>query len=242
LTHAAPALAARGLTRRYGSSPAVDGLDLEIPAGQCVALLGPNGAGKSTLLRLFALLLRPSAGDLLIHGQDSRRADRATLTRRIGLVSHQTFLYDDLTGLENLLFYARLYGVENPLAASRDGLLGAGLEARADDLTRGYSRGMQQRLAIARAFLHAPDILLLDEPFTGIDREASARLGERLAAFRAAGGTCVFSTHDLGSGLSLSDRILVLSAGRLAADRSARGIDAATLGSLVTGSAPGQAR
>jgi ABC-type multidrug transport system ATPase subunit len=237
LTDSPPALAARALTRRYGSAPAVDTLDLEIPAGQCVALLGPNGAGKSTLLRMFALLLSPSSGDLRIHGEDPARADRAALTRRIGLVSHQTFLYDHLTGFENLLFYARLYGIENPAAAAREGLLQSGLEERGQDLTRAYSRGMQQRLALARAFLHSPDILLLDEPFTGIDREASLRLARRLAAFRAAGGTCVFATHDLESGSSLSDRILVLSSGRLAADRSSRDIDPSSLARLVAGKA-----
>ncbi len=227
-----PALLARGLTKRYGPAAAIDTLGLSIPAGQCVILLGPNGAGKSTLLRLFALLLRPSAGELLIHGEDPRRTERSALTRRIGLLSHQTFLYDHLTGLENLLFYARLYGIAEPGAAAREALRAVGLEARGSDLVRTYSRGMQQRLAIARALLHAPDIVLLDEPFTGLDRDASARLDQRIGAARAAGATCVIATHDFGAGLQFADRVIILASGRLVADRSARGLDAASLGAL----------
>jgi len=240
----APALLALGLSRHYGPHAALDRIDLEIPAGEFVALLGPNGAGKSTLLRLFATLIRPTAGRLEVHGLDPRRAERAPLARRIGLLSHQTFLYDHLTGLENLLFYARLYGLPDAPGAARAALRAVGLEDRGSDLLRTYSRGMQQRLAIARTLLHDPDIVLLDEPFTGLDPEASDRLHERLGGARAAGATCVMATHDLGAGLRLADRVVVLVSGRLVADRPAREIDAPSLGALVrqTAREPGAAR
>jgi heme exporter protein A len=236
-----PALVARGLTKQYGPIRAVDGVDLAIPAGQSVALLGPNGAGKTTLLRLLATLVRPTTGGVLIHGRDPARGDAAPLRRRIGLLSHRTFLYDHLTGLENLVFYARLYGLAGAPAAARQALHGAGLDARGDDLVRTYSRGMQQRLAIARALLHRPDILLLDEPFTGLDREAADRLHATLSRARRDGLTCVMATHDLGAGLPHADRIVVLLAGRAVADREARGLALPEVEALImrtTGARP----
>jgi heme exporter protein A len=226
------ALLARGLVKRYGAQPALDGIDLEVAAGSFVLLLGPNGAGKSTLLRIFATLVRPTSGTLRIHGADPRQTDRAVLRRRIGLLSHQGFLYDHLTGLENLLFYGRLYGLPDPLPAAVLALRGAGLVDRALDPTRSYSRGMQQRLAIERALLHDPDVVLLDEPFTGLDRRASDGLENRLAALRTAGRTCVMTTHDLRSGLRLADRVVILAGGRLAADHPARELDPEALEAL----------
>ncbi len=227
------ALLARGLGKRYGAAIALDGIDLEIPAGQWVALVGPNGAGKSTLLRLFASLARPTSGSLFIHGHDPRTAARETLLRRLGLLSHQGFLYDHLSGFENLLFYGRLYGLRHAAQAARDALHTVGLGKRGDDFARSYSRGMLQRLAIARTMLHAPDILLLDEPFTGLDQEASETLVARLAAARAAGATGLLVTHDFAAVPSIADRILVLVAGRLAVDRSALGLDRADIEALV---------
>ncbi|HEU4400731.1 MAG TPA: ABC transporter ATP-binding protein [Candidatus Polarisedimenticolia bacterium] len=226
------ALRARSLGKRYGSFPALDRIDLEIPAGQFVLLLGPNGAGKSTLLRLFATLIRPTSGEVLIHGAPAAGEEAAGLRRRIGLLSHHTFLYDHLTGRENLLFYARLYGLPDPGRAARDALRAVGLEERSEDLVRTYSRGMQQRLAIARASLHAPDILLLDEPFTGLDREATDRLQDNLRRAREARRTCVMATHDFAAGVPLADRVVILRAGRVALDRAAAGLDAAAVETL----------
>ncbi len=236
-----PALLARGLTKQYGPVPAVDDVSLGIPAGQFVVLLGPNGAGKSTLLRLLATLIRPTAGGVLIHGQDPARGDAAPLRRRIGLLSHRTFLYDHLTGLENLEFYARLYGLADAPAVAGEALHGVGLGGRGADLVRTYSRGMQQRLAIARALLHRPDILLLDEPFTGLDREATDRLHAILRRAREDGRTCVMVTHDLGAGLALADRVVVLLAGRVVVDRAAHGLTPPALEALfrlATGARP----
>ncbi|HEX9427284.1 MAG TPA: ABC transporter ATP-binding protein [Candidatus Polarisedimenticolia bacterium] len=231
------AVRARALGKRYGAASALHALDLEIAAGEWVALLGPNGAGKTTLLRLCALLSRPTSGALFIHGEEPRAADRTALLRRIGLLSHQSFLYDHLTGFENLLFYGRLYGLRRPEQAARDALEAAGLARRGDDLARGYSRGLLQRLAIARTMLHAPDLLLLDEPFTGLDQEATEMLVARLAGLRATGVTALLVSHDFGAIPSLADRILVLASGRLAVDRAAAGIDRIGLEDLVRAAA-----
>ncbi len=220
-----PAIDARGLAKRYGSVGALEPLDLSVPAGESIVLLGPNGAGKSTLLRLLATLIRPTSGSLRLFGHETTSGDGAALRRRIGFLSHQTFLYDHLTARENLLFYGRLYGLPDPVGAALEAIRAVRLQHRRDDCVGTYSRGMQQRLAIARALLHRPDILLLDEPFTGLDRESSHRLEDRLRQEREAGRTCVMATHDLGQGLRAADRVLLLKNGRVALDRQSHAID-----------------
>ena len=232
-----PAIEAIGLAKRYGPVAAVDGIDLTVPGGQTVALLGANGAGKSTLLRLLATLFRPSGGRLRLFGNEAGRSDSGPLRRRIGFLSHQTFLYEHLTGRENLLFYARLYGLADPEDAAREAIAAAGLSHRQDDRVGSYSRGMQQRLAIARALLHRPELILLDEPFTGLDRESSSRLEERLRRERGAGRTSVMATHDPDQALRAADRVLVLRNGRLALDAPTHGLDTARLDALLRTSA-----
>lgn len=234
---AAPVIEARGLAKRYGPVPALDGINLTVPTGQSVVLFGPNGAGKSTLLRLFATLIRPSAGRLCLFGNDPARWDPVPCRARIGFLSHQTFLYDHLTGRENLVFYARLYGLADPESTAREAIRAVQLSHRQDDRVGAYSRGMQQRLAIARALLHCPDMILLDEPFTGLDRDSSLRLEERLRQEREAGRTCVVATHDLGQGLRTADRVLVLLQGRLALDAPARDLDPRRLEALLEATA-----
>jgi len=242
---ALPVIEARGVAKRYGALAALDGIDLTVPAGQAVVLLGPNGAGKSTLLRLLATLTRPSEGRLRLFGEEARPPGDGRLRARIGFLSHQTFLYEHLTGRENLLFYARLHGLSDPESVARAALDAARLSDRRDDRVGAYSRGMQQRLAIARSLLHGPEMILLDEPFTGLDRDSSAGLEERLRRLRAEGRTCVMATHDLGQGLRAADRVLVLRGGRLALDSPARGLDPARLEALLAGTetaaAPGSA-
>ena len=228
-----PVVEARGLAKRYGPLAALDGIDLSVPAGEAIVLLGANGAGKSTLLRLLATLTRPSGGRLRLFGEEVVSSDAGRLRSRIGFLSHQTFLYEHLTGRENLLFYARLYGLPEPERVAREALDAARLLDRQEDRVGAYSRGMQQRLAIARSLLHAPEMVLLDEPFTGLDRESSARLEERLRQLRSAGRTCVMATHDLEQGLRVADRVLVLRHGRLELDAPARGLDSARLEALL---------
>jgi heme exporter protein A len=224
----APILQARGLTRRFGARVAVDRLDLDVAPGEALAIFGPNGAGKSTLCRLLTSTLRPTGGTLRVAGQDPRRNERS-VKRMFGVVSHQTFLYDALSARENLLFFARLSGVADP-GARVDALLDeVGLADRGDDPVRGFSRGMQQRVALSRAMLHEPEILLLDEPFTGLDPQASRWLEATILALRRSGTTILLVTHDPARGLELSDRWILLARGRIAASGPSGATDLAAL-------------
>jgi ABC-type multidrug transport system ATPase subunit len=208
-----PLLRARGLTRRFGPLTALAPLDLDLHAGQALAVLGPNGAGKSTLLRLLAGLARPSAGSLEVGGQAGSRAQRR---RAIGLVGHATFLYPTLTTRENLLLAARLYGLGAPAECAERMLAEEELLAVAGRRAGALSRGLAQRAAIARALLHDPKLVLLDEPWTGLDARAAERLSRRLAALRADGRALVIVSHDLARVAGLAARALVLVRGRAA--------------------------
>jgi len=203
------------LRKDYGDTVAVDGVSLTVEPGTHLLLAGANGAGKTTILRLLAGLAEPSAGLVRLDGEDPRRSpDRR---RRLGLLSHQTQLYDDLTARENLRFFARIYGV--PARSADLALDRAGLAPSADTRVGTLSRGMQQRAALARATLHDPEVLLLDEPFTGLDAAASravtADLGER--ALSAAASTVVV-THKVAEVAPTTNRVVVLSRGRVALD------------------------
>ena len=206
------AIAAHGLEKRFGPVAALRGIDLEVPAATTLAVLGPNGAGKSTLLRLMAGLARPTAGTLRVGNPgDDRRRTRG----RVGYLAHASFLYPALTARENLIFAARLYGVLDPRRRAAELLEAQGLAAVADRPAGGFSRGMAQRLAIARGLVHDPPIVLLDEPYTGLDRAAAQALTERLRELRAAGRTLVLVTHELSRAGELADRAVVLARGRI---------------------------
>jgi heme exporter protein A len=206
----------RGLVRRFGPVTVLEGLDLRVARGEIVAVFGPNGAGKTTLLRILATLLAPSRGAVSLFGSDAFGAEARALRRRIGLVAHETFLYPDLTATENLLYYARLYRLDDREGRAAELLAWAGLEAHRARPVRSFSRGMAQRLALARALLHRPELLLLDEPFSGLDAAGGEALEAALGRVREAGGTTVLTTHDVARGLALSDRACILSRGRLA--------------------------
>jgi len=220
----APAIRAEGLVRTFAGTPVLSGVDLVVDAGEAVALLGPNGAGKTTLLRVLALLLRPNAGRLALFGVDAAAAPPA-LRHRIGYVGHESFCYPDLTGRENLAFYADLFSVPDARARVEELLAWAGLEAAARRPVRVYSRGMGQRLALARALLHDPDLLLLDEPFSGLDAEAVAALQARLAELRAAGHALVLTTHDVERAVPVATRLAILHRGRIAWAHDGGGAD-----------------
>jgi heme ABC exporter ATP-binding subunit CcmA len=173
-------LEARGLRRSFGGLRVLRGVDLTVRPGEAVVVAGPNGAGKTTLLRVLAGLMRPEAGEVRVLGRPVR-GDGAAGRRALGLVSHQSLLYDDLTLAQNLTFAARLYRLPRPADTAREALAAAGLAARADESPRRLSRGMTQRAAIARALLHRPRVLLLDEPFTALDAAAAERLRGELA-------------------------------------------------------------
>jgi len=199
---AVPILQAQNLERHFGAAQVLRGVSLTVAAGECHLIVGPNGAGKTTLLRLLAGLARPSAGTVSIAG--AALARDPLLRRRIGLLSHQSQLYHDLSAAENLAFTARLYGISNPAGAARAGLAALGLAERADEPVRRLSRGMVQRVAIARALLHAPRLLLLDEPFTGLDQQSSEQTLALLGAELAAGQALVLVTHDAGEAWELA--------------------------------------
>jgi len=208
-----PAIAAHAVEKRFGRTAALRSIDLEIAAGSSLGVLGPNGAGKSTLLRLMAGLARPSAGSLEVSGHSATAREARA---RIGYVGHATLLYPDLTARENLIFAARLYGVARP-AARADALLEEeGLTHAAQQRAGDFSRGMAQRLSIARGMVHDPDLLLLDEPFTGLDRHSADRLAEHLRGLHAGGRTIVLVTHDVERALRAADSAIVLAAGRIA--------------------------
>jgi len=219
MTHAAPLLEARGITKRYGRVRALRGVDLSVESGCSVALLGPNGAGKSTFLRIVAGLIRPTTGRLVVGGRPARTAGE-WLRERLGYVSHHSMLYDSLSARENLRFAGRLHGVDQ-LDRRVDALLDRlDLAQRRDDAVGTFSRGMQQRVALARALLHDPPLLLLDEPFTGLDGKAAEALQALIQGTRRRDRTLLLVTHDVARGLRLADRAVVLAGGRVALDRT----------------------
>ncbi len=209
---------ARGLTKVYGRQRALAGVDLTLRAGETTALLGPNGAGKSTLVGILATLVSPTAGSVRYGGGET--GDDA-LRGAIGVIAHESHCYGDLSGHENLVFFARLYGVPDARAAADALLARVGLKDAASRPARTYSRGMMQRLAVARALVHKPRLLLADEPFTGLDRAGVALLAELLAEERARGCIMVVVTHDFDAVAPLVDRVVVLARGRIAHDAAA---------------------
>jgi heme ABC exporter ATP-binding subunit CcmA len=215
-------LEARGLRRSFGGLKVLRGVDLVVRPGEAVVVAGPNGAGKTTLLRMLAGLTRPEAGEVRVLGQPVR-GHGDTGRREIGFVSHQSLLYDDLTLAQNLTFAARLYRLPRPAEAARGALVAAGLASRADDSPRRLSRGLTQRAAIARALLHRPRLLLLDEPFTALDADAGDRLRADLAARLAEGMGMVIVSHRLSEVWALAKRVAVLAEGRWACDEPAGG-------------------
>jgi heme exporter protein A len=208
-----PAIAGVGVTKRFGRAVALRGIDFEAPAAHCLAVLGPNGAGKSTLLRLVAGLARPSDGSIIVMG---RPPDHATTRGHIGYIGHATLIYPSLTARENLLFAGRMYDVSDaPERADRlleeEGLAGVAHRPAGD-----FSRGMAQRLSIARSLMHDPRVVLLDEPFTGLDRRSAERLQARIAALRDEGRTLLMVSHDVEQAAAVADSAIVLVRGRIA--------------------------
>ncbi|KAA3619588.1 MAG: heme ABC exporter ATP-binding protein CcmA [Calditrichaeota bacterium] len=203
------------LTKIYNQQFALSGLNFDIDYGKCLCILGPNGAGKSTFIRILSTLSRPNQGDIFIDGK-SVFENPAEFRRKIGLIAHATFLYPELTAAENLKFYATLYRVPKPEKRADALLKTVGLAHRSNDRVRTFSRGMQQRLAIARAILNEPEILLLDEPYTGLDQSASQLLTDRILELKSENRTIVLITHNIQQGFQLADKIAVFKEGRIA--------------------------
>jgi len=204
------------VSRFYGRRRALSRVSLECPAGRIVGLFGPNGAGKSTLLGILSTLVRADDG-CVRYGHHTAEEWGDRVRGRIGMLGHDLFLYSDLTARENLEFFGRLYGVADLEARVDAALRAARLESRADDRVGGFSRGLRQRLALERALVHAPRLVLLDEPFTGLDDESAGFLVERLRALRTTGAAIVMATHDFDTADGVVDTAVCLTDGRIAA-------------------------
>ncbi len=226
-THA-PVLEAASLVRDYGPVRAVDHVSFRLGAGEFLSVFGPNGAGKTSLLRLLAGGLRPTAGEVRVSGVPLTIGDRAA-RGRMGILSHLSFLYGRLTARENLVFHGRLHGLEDLDSRVPERLGDVGLERHADSRVDTLSRGTVQRLAVARALLHDPEIVLLDEPYTGLDAYAGAMLQELLSALKDGGRTVVMVTHNLGRGLELADRVAIQVRGRFVFEAGRAELDAGGL-------------
>lgn len=213
-----PAIAAVNLTKTFGTYYALRGVSLHVNSNEVTAVFGPNGAGKTTFLRIIAGLSRPTSGEVLFHGEPLAENPEA-VRRQLGVIAHQSFLYNELTAAENLAFYGKLYGVADLGDRIKQSLQDVGLSTRAGDRVAGFSRGMLQRLAIARAMIHQPRILFLDEPFTGLDQHAATMLAGWLRRLRSEERTILLVTHDLEQGLALADRIVILVRGRVVFDQ-----------------------
>lgn len=207
------AVSAAGVWKYYGDYPALKDVSLAADRGACLALLGRNGAGKTTLLRILAGLSRPSRGSVSISGLPVRDAQAR---RSIGILGHGIAVYEEFSAYENLRFFAGLYGLADPHRVAMEWLERTGLAPVRDGLVREFSRGMRQRLAVARAFLHNPSVLLLDEPFTALDDRAIAVLQGLLAEARAQGRTVILSTHQLREALELATHVALIQRGSLA--------------------------
>jgi heme ABC exporter ATP-binding subunit CcmA len=207
------AVAINNVWKFYGDFPALRDISFNVEPGSCLALLGRNGAGKTTLLKILAGLSKPGKGSVTILGEDAR----SQATRyRTGVLGHGIGVYDELSAFENLRLFATLYGVPRPLQTAEEWLERAGLDRVRDGLVREFSRGMRQRLAVARAFLHNPSLLLLDEPFTALDDKAIAVLQALLNKARSEGRTIIMSTHQLREALELASDVALIARGRLA--------------------------
>jgi len=208
------AVESQDIQKKFGHFTALGGVTIQIPRGEFVTLFGRNGAGKTTFLKIAATLMRPTEGTLRIDGIDIRKEPEKA-RRHIGFLSHNTFIYRDLSAKENLRFFCRLYGAD----ASDDRLMGllerVGLRRRANDTVRSFSRGLQQRLGIARVLLHDPTLILLDEPYTGLDGQAVAMLNDVLDEIHSAGRTVILTTHDLEQGLRAATRAVVIDRGKI---------------------------
>jgi heme exporter protein A len=203
-----------GLTKTYGYIKALRGIDLDLAPGDFLSLFGPNGAGKTTLIRILSTLTKPTSGQVQIAGYDLAE-DTLGLRQQIGVISHATYLYGNLTALENIKLYANLFGGTNPTQQAKAVIEQLGLAERMHHLVRTFSRGMKQRLSIARALIHKPSIIFLDEPYTGLDQHAAHLLSELLSQLNDGERTIILISHNLNRGLALANQVAILVEGKL---------------------------
>ena len=214
----------RGVGKKYGDFTALSDVDLSIEQGDFLVLFGPNGAGKTTLLKILCGMARPTSGTARVGGADSHSPE---IRGKIGVISHKSYLYDSLTAYENIVFYGEMYGVADPAARAMELLETVELAHRKDDVVRAFSRGMVQRLSIARALVADPDFIFLDEPFTGLDHHSAARFQSLLSALHRRGKTGMMITHDIPLGVAASTRAAILKGGRKVLDEKTGGMSVA---------------
>ncbi len=205
---------AKNIVKRFGRSTALRGINLQVAEGDFISIFGANGVGKTTFLKISAKLLSPSEGEIFFKGKNINEAGNAA-RKEIGFIAHDTFLYRSLTARENLRFYGRMYQTPELDSVIDSTLKSVGLYERGDDLITGFSRGMQQRLTIARAFLHNPTILLLDEPYTGLDRAASEILNGLIKSFYSSKNAGIMTTHNLDQGYDIASHVVVMNKGKV---------------------------
>jgi heme exporter protein A len=218
------AIEVRGLTKSFSNNMALRGVNLEVNRGESLVVLGPNGAGKTTLIKVLATIMRPTSGEVVINGMECKK-NAEEVRRQIGVLTHDTFFYHNLTAHENLKFYGRMYGVHDAEERIREVAGLVDMTPRLYDRVGTLSRGMQQRLAIARVLLHRPSVMLLDEPETGLDQSALAMVWKAVKGAGTATRTVVLTTHNLERGLDLGDRVVILSRGTVAYQQSRKLLD-----------------
>jgi len=222
------AIDVKNLTKSFDNHLALDGIDLTVEPGETLAIFGPNGAGKTTLIKILASIMKPSAGEVFINGFDIKH-NAEDVRSQIGIVSHQTFLYNNLTAYENLLFYSRMYDVADFKQRIYQVVSMVGMQLRMHDGISTLSRGMQQRLSIARCLIHKPSIILLDEPETGLDQQAISMLWGALKEDGVKKRTIVFTSHSLERGLNACDKLIILNKGKIAHLQPSMDLDLAGL-------------
>ena len=228
-----PVIRVQDLRKDFGCLQVLSGISFDLYKGEFLTVFGPNGAGKTTLIKVLSGLTRPTSGTATVTGFDALEGN-VELRHKIGVISHATCLYPDLTALENLLFYAKLYGLDDPEERANLSIKEVGLELRRYDPIRTFSRGMQQRVAIARATLHDPSVLFLDEPFTGLDLQATSELKDRLRGLHTEKRTILMTTHDISCGLEMCDRVAIQSRGKFSLFESVDSIDQSNFKNLYT--------
>lgn len=231
------AVCVEGLHKSFGDWPVLWDLDLRVNWGECVVIFGANGVGKTTLLRILSTQARPESGTATVAGYDLRR-QAESVRRRVGVVGHQGFLYEDLTCQENLVFYGRLFGIDDVEQRVQAVIAQVGLGRRSGHRVKTLSHGLQKRLAIARAILHQPQVLLLDEPEGGLDQESLSMLGGLLSDWTQAGRTVIMTTHNIERGLAWADRTAVLEDGKIQFQEPAAFQDPGHLQRVLAGSPP----
>ncbi|WP_156801118.1 ABC transporter ATP-binding protein [Desulfitobacterium dichloroeliminans] len=212
------------ISKKIGTKTILFSVDLKVNKGDFICILGENGAGKSTLLKILSLVMKPTSGKVFFHGVDATTAG-GVIGKHLGVISHHTFLYEQLTAYENLRFYGRMYGVSHLEERIYSVLKEVGLELALNERIQSYSRGMQQRLAIARAMIHSPEILFLDEPHTGLDQQATNTFNNIMTKINSAGGTIIMITHNIEEGLLLANKAIVVSRGRIVYQGTTEGLN-----------------